>query len=143
MLKDLLFHCNVVPEIIEKHLKILQKENKNSFLEEICFYYHILSIEACKNFGVKKTKTEKDKFFELVTNLSSIYTPDEQEKKKSLLVKEIESYNELKSLIPEECLEEEKKEKDSTSFKYSRWFNTYNTSIDYKAEENEEYLFYN
>ena len=95
------------------------------------------------NFGVKKTKTEKDKFFELVTNLSSIYTPDEQEKKKSLLVKEIESYNELKSLIPEECLEEEKKEKDSTSFKYSRWFNTYNTSIDYKAEENEEYLFYN
>ena len=143
VLKDLLSHCNVVPEIIKSYLEILQKENKNSFLEEICFYYPIPSIEVCKNFGVKKTKTEKDRFFELVTNLSSIEPPDEQEKIKSLLVKEIKSYDELKSLIPEECFEEEKKEKDSDPLKYSRWLKAYNTSIDYKTEENEEYLFYN
>ena len=140
VLKDLLSHCNVVPEIIESYLKILQKEDKNSFLEKICFYYPILSIEVRKNFGVKKTKTEKDRFFELVSNLSSIEPPNQQDKLKELLIKEIKSYDELKLLISQDNFEEEKKQ---DPLKYSRWFNTYNTSIDYKTEDNEEYLFYN
>lgn len=134
-LQNLLSHCNIIPEIIESYLRILEKEDKNSFVEELLFYYPILSSNSCKSFGVEKKISEKERFFELVKNLTSIGPKKIIKGLKNLLNKEISNYDEIKKLIPLE-------EKELEGNKYSRWFNIYNSSIDYKNEDNEEFLFY-
>ena len=151
-LKNLLSHCNVLPEIIVTYLNILQNEDKDLFFDELLFYYPILPVELCKKFNVKKTKSEKERFFDLVKKLLEIKLPNFEKKLLKFLENEILCYDEIKDLIPESELNKIKKvkekekreeEEDSSPFKYSRWFNNYNTSIDYKTENNEEYLFYN
>lgn len=169
-LYNLLKHCDVMPEIIETYLNIVKKEENDLFLKELMLYYPVLPIEICKKFGVKKLESEKDRFFKLIKNLSAIETKDMEKKLVDLLKKEIMAYDEIKYLIPEKEVDEEiklrKQEKDKrienkkqklnkkklskieedkedlVSFKYSRWFITYNTEIDYKKEDNEEFLFY-
>ena len=140
-LQNFITHCNVIPEIIETYLIILQKEDKNSFIDQLLFYYPILSVDTCKNFGVEKKITEKERFFKFIESLSSIKINSIEENLKNLLNKEIFNYDEIVKLVPQEIIESDK-EKESDQNKYSRWFNTYNTSIDYKSEDNEEYLFY-
>ena len=39
-LKNLLSHCNIVPEIIEAYLDILKNEDNNYFLKELFLYIH-------------------------------------------------------------------------------------------------------
>ena len=63
--------------------------------------------------------------------------------------KEINSCEEIKQLNPKDELkkelelnEKEKEKKELIPFKYSRWFISYNTEIDFKTEKNEEFLFY-
>ena len=150
-LKNLLSHCNIVPEIIEAYLDILKNEDNNYFLKELFLYYPILPIEICKKFGVQKTESEKDKFFNLIENLLDIGT---QEKNVDInlinfLKKKINNYEEIKQLIPKDELkkelelnEKEKEKKELIPFKYSRWFISCNTEIDFKTEKNEEFLFY-
>ena len=55
-LKNLLSHCNIVPEIIEAYLDILKNEDNNYFLKELFLCYPILPIEICKKFGVQKNR---------------------------------------------------------------------------------------
>ena len=140
-LQNFLSHCNIIPEIIEAYLSILEKEDKNSFLEQLLYYYPILSIDTCKKFGVEKKMTEKRRFFVFVENLSKIDLNQINKELKNLLEKEIFNYDEIKKLIPENLIESDK-EKALEQSKYSRWFNSYNSPIDYKNEDNEEYLFY-
>lgn len=159
-LTNLMSHCNVVPKITEYYLNIIEKEDKDLFLDELLYYYPILSVEVCKKFGVNKLKSEKDRFFELIQNLLGIERPNLETKLITFLKEEIQCLDEIKHLIPKNVIEEEKKEPEkdkelnkgkeskeeekvvSDPFKYSRWLNTYNTEIDYKTEENEEFLFY-
>ena len=146
-LKYFISHCNVIQDIIVSYLNILKKEDKTSFLDELLFYYPILSVEACKNFGVNKSKSEKERFFKLVENFSLL----KKDELVNFLCKEIECYDEIENLIPEEekaLLKSKNKQeielkKNTENDKYCRWFNCYNTSIDYKSEDNEEYIFYN
>ena len=100
--------------------------------------------------GVQKTESEKDKFFNLIENLLDIGT---QEKNVDInlinfLKKEINSCEEIKQLIPKDELkkelelnEKEKEKKELIPFKYSRWFISYNTEIDFKTEKNENFYF--
>ena len=170
-LQNLMLHCDVVPEIIESYLDILQKEDKDLFLKELFLYYPILPVEVCKKFNVKKKYSEKDIFFNLIEKLIDIQAQKENIEQNliNFLKKEIGNYEEIKHLIPKEELEKEiKKEKekheaeskdlkdknekqefknqekgkDYLEYKYSRWFISYNTEIDFKKEENEEFLFY-
>lgn len=167
-LKDLLSHCDVIPEIIESYLNILQKENEFLFLEELFLYYQILPVETCQKYNIKKTESEKDRFFKLVKNLINVKEADINLIR--LLQKEIINCDEIKHLILEEELEKEiklreeeikkrieikkklnknkelsqlEKEKEYLiPFKYSRWNINYCTSMDYKTEDNVEFLFY-
>lgn len=133
-LKNFISHCNIIEEIIVSYLNILEKEDKDSFLDELLFYYPILSVKSCSIYKVKKSKSEKERFFELVKQFISL----ENSKIKELnnfLEKEINSFDEIKHLIPNfKDIDDPKK--------YTRWFNCYNTHLDCKIEENEEYLFY-
>ena len=134
-LKNFISHCNIIEEIIVSYLNILEKEDKDSFLDELLFYYPILSVKSCSIYKVKKFKSEKKRFFELAKQLISL----EDSKIKDLnnfLEKEIQSFDEIKHLIPNF------KDIDDPDNKYTRWFNCYNTALDCKTEENEEYLFY-
>ena len=174
-LEDLIFHCDVVPEIIESYLDILQKEDRDLFLKELFIYYPILPVEVCKKFNVRKIESEKDKFFNLIEKLIAIQEEKINIEKNliNFLKKEIHNCDEIKHLIPKEELEKEikskeevneitkeekstelkdknelqeiEKEKDDLNqlnYKYSRWLISYNTEIDFKKEENEEFLFY-
>ena len=173
-LKNLLSHCNIIPEIIECYLNIIKEEEPNSFLEELYFYYPVLTVEICAKFGVQKKISEKERFFNLISQLSSISYQYSESKLRDFIYKEIKSYVELENIIPKnekklleikrkeekqkrenekkerqkinkkELIDENKKEKKELENDiYCRWFNRYNTAIDYKDEENEEYLFYN
>ena len=160
-LQHLLIHCNVVPEIIESYLDILQKEDKDLFLKELFLYYPILPVEVCQKYNVKKKESEKNIFFNLIEKLIDIQTQKENIDKNliNFLKKEMNNYEEIKHLIQKEELEKEiklkeedknkikdlekiEKEKDVLQYKYSRWLKSYNTKIDFKTEENEEFLFY-
>jgi hypothetical protein len=133
-LKNFISHCNIIEEIIVSYLNILEKEDKDSFLDELLFYYPILSVKSCSYYKVKKSKSEKERFFELLNQFISLEDSKITELK-DFLEKEINSFNEIKHLIPnfKDIKEPEK---------YTRWFNCYNTPLDCKTEENEEYLFY-
>ena len=158
ILKYFLSHCNVIPEIIETYLTILKEEDQDLFLEQLFLYYPILPVEVCKKFNVKKTKPEKERFFELINNLLAIQPPEIKKKLINFLTQEMKCYDEIKHLIPQKELAEKKesrkekefgKDEEVTNekqeldeFRYSRWLNIYNTSIDFKTEDNEEFLFY-
>ncbi len=135
-LKYFISHCNVIQDIIISYLNILKKDDKTSFFDYLLYFYPILSVEACKNYGVNKTMSEKERFFKLVKQLSKLQTNDLL----NFLYEEIKCYDEIEHLIPKKGKEEKK---DMENYKYCRWFNCYNTSIDYKSEDNEEYIFYN
>ena len=162
-LKNLLSHRSEVPEIIEAYLDILKNEDYDFFLNELFLYYPIRPIEICKKFGVKKTETEKDRFFKLIHNLIDVRNQEGNVDINliNFLKKEINNCEEITHLIPtnelkkeielkgkekkakEEVEKEKEREKeDLIPFKYSRWFISYNTEIDFKTEENEEFLFY-
>ena len=138
-LKNFMSHCNIIPEIIESYLNILEKEDKNSFFDELIFYYPILSVEVCKKFGVNKSMTEEERFFKLIENLNDIADTNVLV---DFLEKEINCYDEIKEIIPKEELDKINENKDLEPFKYSRWIINYNTPIDYQNEDNEEFLFY-
>ena len=167
---DLLSHCNVIPEIIESYLNILKNEDKSLFLKELILYYPVLPPEICQKYGVNKMESEKDRFFKLIKNLSAIEAPNVEMKLVDFLIKEIMAYDEIKLLFSEKEIKneikkrEEEKDKrvknkklrlkkkeldkieedkeDLIPFNYSRWFITYNTEMDFKTEDNEEFLFY-
>ena len=62
-LKNFISHCNIIEEIIVSYLNILEKEDKDSFLDELLFYYPILSVKSCSIYKVKKFKSENVKFY--------------------------------------------------------------------------------
>ena len=95
-LQNFLSQCNVIPEIIDAYLRILEKEDKNSFLEQLLYYYPILSVDTCKKYGVEKKITEKERFFKFVESLSSIDLKNINKELKNLLDKEIFNYDEIR-----------------------------------------------
>ena len=134
-LKELLFHCNTIPELIEKYLDTLIKEkNENDFHYSLLFYYPILSVETCSNFNIKKTISEKERFFKLIDNFLTTKNITEL---RNLVKNEVHNKDEIIHFIQKD----DYKALELNDF--SRWFNCYNTPVDYKNEENEEYLFYN
>ena len=145
-LQKFLSHCNVIPEIIERYLDILKKEDINSFIDNLLFYYPILTVEVCKKYDVLKKISEKERFFKLAKEFSSIETDDLENNLRNFIEREIKCYEEVERLIIEEAKIKKENENKQTmqpeKEKYCRWFNRYNTPIDYKSEENEEYLFY-
>ena len=171
-LKNLISHCEVNKDIIESYLDNLRKEDNDLFLNELFLFYPILPIEVCKKYNVKKNESEKERFFKLIKNLSNIkeQNVDIELNLIRYLKNEILNCDEIKHLIPkteyndEIKLREKKKNKrielkkkkaknnelskieiekeDLAPFKYSRWNIVYNTVIDYKTEDNEEFLFY-
>ena len=130
-LKELLSHCNTFPDLIEQYLIILKKEDKKEFHNSLMFFYPILSVKTCSIFNVKKTISEKQRFFKLIDSFLAI----NKESLSELLKKEIHNCDEIKQLIQID-------DNNDSEINFSRWFNCYNTPINYKNEENEEYLFY-
>ena len=72
ILKNLINHSEVIQDIVENYLDNLQKEDKDLFLNELFLYYLILPVELCQKYNVKKNESEKERFFKIIKNLSSI-----------------------------------------------------------------------
>ena len=119
ILKNLINHCEVIQDIVENYLDNLQKEDKDLFLNELFLYYPILPVELCQKYNVKKNESEKERFFKLIKNLSSIRENKEEIELNLIryLKYEILNFNEMKYLIPkteydnEIKIREEKKNK--------------------------------
>ena len=119
ILKNLINHCEVIQDIVENYLDNLQKEDKDLFLNELFLYYPILPVELCQKYNVKKNESEKERFFKLIKNLSSIRENKEEIELNLIryLKYEILNFNEMKYLIPkteydnEIIIREEKKNK--------------------------------
>ena len=144
-LKDLLSHCNVVPEIIESYLFNLQREDNDLFLKELFLYYPILPVEVCQKFNVKKKKSEKDRFFNLIENLLDIEAENEniEMNLNIFLKKEINCYDEIEHLIPKDELEKkeelEKYEKMSEEEEHKN-INDENKILELEKEKDKEDL---
>ena len=118
-MKNLINHCEVIQDIVENYLDNLQKEDKDLFLNELFLYYPILPVELCQKYNVKKNESEKERFFKLIKNLSSIRENKEEIELNLIryLKYEILNFNEMKYLIPktkydnEIKIREEKKNK--------------------------------
>ena len=127
-------------------MDILKKEDINSYIDNLFFYYPILTVEVCEKYDVLKKISEKERFFKLAKEFSSIETDDLENNLRNFIEREIKCYEEVERLIIEEAKIKKENENKQTmqpeKEKYCRWFNRYNTPIDYKSEENEEYLFY-
>ena len=132
-LEDLLLHCNTIQEIIRTYLNMLKENNSYKYKEKLIMYFQILSNTICLEYNIKKLP-EKERFYNFVNKLISIKNIDYLEPLEVILNEELNKSEEINSILSRE---------EKESLKYCRWNYIYNTEVDYKTEENEDYLFYN
>lgn len=132
-LEDLLLHCNTIQEIIKEYLNMLKDNESYKYKEELITYFQILSNTICLEYNIKKIP-EKERFYNFVDRLLSIENKKYLKPLEALLNEELNNSEELNLILS-------KQEKES--LKYCRWNYIYYTKVDYKNEENEDYLFYN
>ena len=131
-LEDLLLHCNTIQEIIRTYLNMLKEVDSYKYKEKLITYFQILSDTICLEYNIKKLP-EKERFYNFINKLTSIKKKDYLEPLEAILNEELNKSEEINSLLSRE---------EKESLKYCRWNYIYNTQIDYKNEENEDYLFY-
>jgi len=138
-IKNLLDHCNIVPEIIECYLNKLKEEQSHEYTNELINYYKVLPSDICIKHGISK-KPEKELFYQIIDN----YINMDNEKfylfvkyQFSQVPEEIYSIykKEIKNIKDTKILEEKTNQ-------FIRWDTIYNSSIDFTHIYNEEYIYY-
>ena len=125
-------------EIITKLENLKEKKNQyKEYLDFLLNYYLILSPNVCQKFGILKTKTEKDIFFDIIQDLIDKFGDKKLNKNKTIAslydyvknILESPAYNELKNF-----------ELDKFP---SRWNLIYNKITKIETETNPELIYYN
>lgn len=138
-IKNLLDHCNIVPEIIECYLNKLKEVQSHEYINELINYYKVLSPDICIRNGISK-KSEKELFYEIIDNYINMDNKDFDEFAKlqfSKVPEEVDSIykNEIQNI-------KDKKQLEEKASQFLRWDTIYNSSIDLTNIYNEEYFYY-
>jgi len=138
-IKKLLDHCNIVPEIIECYLNKLKEVQSHEYINELIYYYKVLSPDICIRNGISK-KSEKELFYQIIDNYINMDYKDFDEFAKvqfSKVPEEVDSIykKEIQNIKDKEQLKEKTNQ-------FIRWDTIYNSSIDFTHIYNEEYFYY-
>ena len=138
-IKNLLDHCNIVPEIIECYLNKLKEVQSHEYINELINYYKVLPPDICIKNGISK-KPEKELFYQIIDNYINMDYKDFDEFAKvqfSKVPEEVDSIykKEIQNIKDKEQLEEKTNQ-------FIRWNTIYNSSIDFTHIYNEEYFYY-
>ena len=125
-------------KLIEKSLNKLKKDNKiEAYQNELLSFYPILSPSICQKYKIKKIKTEKETFFNIINDLIIKFG----DKTKNSNLKNDVLYNYVNNIL--KCPANEELKYLNVKEIPSRWNYIYLKIVKFVKETNEELIFYN